>query len=182
MKILIDMDDVLVHLLKAWIKYLNKQHDLQVKIEDITDWKIAKFFPELSEEEVFAPLTIDAFWKTVDIDVQSLLYTKKLHDEGHELYVVTATDYRNIKAKVDYILKPHFPFISPDHIIFAYDKHMIQGDVLIDDYIKNIVGGNYTGILFSAAHNRGVDLTGFANIYRARDWKEVYEIIQKLNK
>ena len=128
-----------------YVKYLNKMHDLNVDAEDIRDWEIAKFFPSLTKEEVMEPLTIESFWKTVDVDVKSLLYLRKLYDEGHDIYIVTATDYRNIKAKIDYILKPYFPFINLDHIIISHDKTMIKGDVLVDDYINNLLGGDYTG-------------------------------------
>ena len=182
MKILVDIDNVLVHLTTAWVKYLNKMHDLNVDAEDIRDWEIAKFFPSLTKEEVMEPLTIESFWKTVDVDVKSLLYLRKLYDEGHEIYIVTATDYRNIKAKVDYILKPYFPFINLDHLIISHDKAMIKGDVLIDDYINNLLGGDYIGILLTASHNKHINVNDFANIYRAVDWLEVYEIIQKLEK
>ena len=35
--ILVDMDDTIEHLLKAWVEYLNERHGTTVKHEDITD-------------------------------------------------------------------------------------------------------------------------------------------------
>lgn len=180
MRILVDMDNVLVHLTSAWVKYLNKMHGTTVRVEDIKDWEIAKFFPSLTEEEVLEPLAIDSFWKTVDVDVKSLLYMRKLFEDGHDLYIVTATDYRNIKAKVEYIIKHYFPYIDNKHLIIAHNKQMIKGDVLIDDYIENLLGGDYRGILFNASHNKQLDIKKFAHIQRAVDWQEVYELIQQM--
>lgn len=47
--ILVDMDDVLENLVECWVNELNKKCGSSLREEDITDWRIAKFFPQLLE-------------------------------------------------------------------------------------------------------------------------------------
>lgn len=46
--ILVDMDDVLENLVECWVNELNKKCCSSLREEDITDWRIAKFFPQLT--------------------------------------------------------------------------------------------------------------------------------------
>ena len=46
--ILVDMDDVLENLVECWVDELNKKCGSSLCEEDITDWRIAKFFPSLT--------------------------------------------------------------------------------------------------------------------------------------
>lgn len=54
--ILVDMDDVLENLVECWVDELNKKCGSSLCEEDITDWRIAKFFPSLTNEDLFSPL------------------------------------------------------------------------------------------------------------------------------
>lgn len=82
LNILVDMDDTLEELLVAWVAWLNKTYQTTVNAHDITDWRVSKFFPMLTEEEVFAPLSIEAFWKTVTPEPQAQYYLNKLIEDG----------------------------------------------------------------------------------------------------
>lgn len=60
--LLVDMDDVLECLVDAWCEELNRRHGTSVTTEDVDDWAIAKFFPTLTKEQLFAPLSEPSFW------------------------------------------------------------------------------------------------------------------------
>ena len=60
--ILVDMDDVLENLVECWVDELNKKCGSSLCEEDITDWRIAKFFPSLTNEDLFSPLNTAEFW------------------------------------------------------------------------------------------------------------------------
>ncbi len=90
--------------------------------------------------------------------------------------MVTATDYRTCRAKIDRLLEI-FPFLSQDHIIICDHKQMIRGDVLIDDAPHNLISGKYRKILMSAPHNRDFNAAAH-DIYRADSWDAVYSIIK----
>ena len=48
------MDDVLENLVECWVDELNKKCGSSLCEEDITDWRIAKFFPSLTNEDLFS--------------------------------------------------------------------------------------------------------------------------------
>ena len=53
---------------------------------------------------------------------------------------------------------------------------MIRGDVLIDDGLHNLIGGDYRKILFDSPHNRSFDAEGNGMI-RVHNWDEAEQAI-----
>lgn len=179
--ILIDIDDTIIDLLRAWCNWLNFFHNLNVIADDITDWNIVKFFPTLTAEEVFSPLHNESFWKTVKPKDNASKYVKKLIDDGFNIYLCTSTDYRNIYPKFEFIVKKYFPFIPWKQVIVINRKQMVKADFLIDDGIHNHRGGDYIKILMSAPHNRNYEEEK-DDMIRVEDWSSVYDIIINYSK
>lgn len=177
LKILFDADDTAEDLVGHWIDVLNQRYGTSVSIEDVNDWDITKAFPTLRKEEVFGVLHEDFFWQWIEPMPDSQRVLQQLHNEGHELFMVTATDYRTCKSKFDRILAL-FPFLDVEHIIIAHDKQMVHGDVLIDDGPHNLVNGGYFRILFDRPHNRGLNEKKYG-MYRANSWDDVYQLIHE---
>lgn len=65
LKILIDMDDTIEHLLTTWVDCLNARYGTSVKQEDVTQWDLQLAFPSLTKEQIHAPLEEDEFWMQV---------------------------------------------------------------------------------------------------------------------
>ena len=63
----------------------------------------------------------------------------------------------------------------------AHNKQMILGDVLVDDNPRNLVNGNYRGLLMTAPHNQGYP-ERLSNLIRVNSWEEVYGLIDKIEK
>lgn len=177
--ILVDCDDTIVNLLETWVTELNKKYHTSVDYRNITEWDMGKSFPTLTRENIVSPLIEDGFWKKVKAKEDAVRALKKLSQEGYEIYVVTATDYRNFSQKVSDVILKWFPFISDQHIISCYKKQMVCGDVLIDDYIENLLGGHYAGILYTTSYNKDIDVSS-NNISRANNWSECYKIIHEI--
>ena len=96
--------------------------------------------------------------------------------EGHEVYIVTATEPEHVEEKMNGLLFRYFPFLSWNQVIITGRKQLIRGDVLIDDGIHNLEGGEYKKILFTAPHNRYYDAEGNGMI-RVSSWDEIVGII-----
>ena len=56
---------------------------------------------------------------------------------------------------------------------------MIRGDVLIDDGIHNLEGGEYRKLLFTRHYNREYDAEANGMI-RVHNWDEIVEIIDHM--
>lgn len=54
-------------------------------------------------------------------------------------------------------------------IVFTHDKHLVHGDLLVDDHPKNLLRTLAKPILFDATHNRG------SEIYRIYSLEELLE-------
>lgn len=182
LRICIDMDDTIEYLLPAWLRWLNNRYNLNVKIEDITNWDMTLFFPDLTMEQICEPLNIPEFWDMVNPMSDAIEYIPKLINDGHEVYICTSTSYKIAKEKFDRCLFKHFPFIDKHNVIVTYNKQMIDCDILIDDAVHNIVGGKYIGILLWMPHNKYLNVDEFENIHRCFDWKEIYNLISTICK
>ena len=173
MTILVDMDDVLEKLVVGWVRYINERFGTDVKPEDVNDWNMALAFPTLTREQVYSAELDDRLWDYVEPMPGADGALRRLIDDGHEIYVVTATYYETLRAKMENVLFRYFPYLSWDHVIITRNKHMILGDVLIDDGPHNLTGGSYRKILFDAQHNRNFDEKSVGAV-RVYSWEEAY--------
>ena len=176
MTILVDMDDTIEQLLKAWVSRANEKFGRKVTLDDITDWNVAKPYTGLTRKQIYDVTFERGFWETVEPMPGAAEALKHFMDEGHEVYIVTATEPEHVEEKMNGLLFRYFPFLSWDQVIITSRKQMIRGDVLIDDGIHNLEGGSYMKIMFTAPHNRDYDAEGNGMI-RVHTWPEVVRII-----
>jgi len=179
MTILVDMDDTMEQLLKAWLEQVNNRYDRTVAYEDIHDWDITLAYPGLTREQVYGVLLADDFWKYVEPMPHAPEVLKSFVDRGHDVYVVTATPYKSVPGKMEYHLFRHFPFLSWDKVIITSRKQLIRGDIMIVDGPHNLEGGNYHKILMDSPHNQTypAEEKGMIRVY---NWLEVDQIVKQI--
>jgi len=176
--ILVDLDDTIEDLLTAWVNYLNKVYDTNVDSEEITDWKISNFFPELTSEQLYEPLVDPELWKTVRPIPGAVKYLRKLIEEGFTVRICTASSPTSYALKMKHFVKRYLPFIDTRlHCLCAHDKQLIKGNILLDDNFENLLGGSYKGILFNRKHNE--KYPNPSNLIRVDSWEEFYNIVEK---
>ena len=179
MTILVDMDDTIEQLLKAWIKRANEKFDRNVTLDDITSWNAAEPYHGITRKQIYDITYEPGFWSSVEPMPGAVEALKHFMDEGHEVYIVTATEIEHVEEKMKGLLFRYFPFISWEQVIITSRKQMIKGDVLIDDGIHNLEGGQYRKIMFTAPHNRFYDAEA-NNMIRVNTWDEVVDIIDEM--
>lgn len=173
--ILVDVDNVLEDLVAAWVEALNKKYDRNVSPNDIIEWDITKFFPDLSRNQIFSPLHTKELWESLTPIPGAEEYLEKLVHDGHKVILLTSAHPDTVSYKYKFINK-YFPYISFNDIIFASRKQMVKGDILIDDAPHNLIGGDYIKILMTAPHNTSFSAYNH-NIMRVNTWEEIYELI-----
>ncbi len=67
MKILLDFDEVINTMVHNWVNTLNCVYGTSVNFEDVNEWEMCKAFPTLTEDEIYNPLHLQAFWNNVGI-------------------------------------------------------------------------------------------------------------------
>ncbi len=175
MTLLVDMDDTIEDLLGAWVRGANAAYGTGVSYNDITDWNVAKAFPGLTWEQVYAIPMRPGFWDTVDPIPGAAEALERLIKAGHEVLIVTATPFASVPEKTAYLFR-HFPFLTWDQVVITGRKQLIKGDVLIDDGVHNLEGGAYRKILMTAPHNRAYDAAAHG-MTRAETWEQIEALI-----
>ena len=171
--VLVDLDDTIEGLLQAWVDYLNTHHGTAVKKDDVTEWDVSKFFPQIPTTEVYAPLYNDEFWKTVEPFEDAARYLQKWKDDGHTVLIVTTSDYRTLRSKMENVLFRYFPMFTWNDVIITAHKQLVSGDVLVDDDIHNLIDGSYEKLLMDAPHNRRFDADA-NGMTRVMNWSDAY--------
>ena len=118
------------------------------------------------------------FWNLTTPVEGSGEYLKRLIDDGHEILIVTASNAQTFDSKRKRLIEM-FPFLRSGQIICETNKQSIKGDILIDDGVHNLLGGNYMKFLFNQPNNLLFDESGY-DIVRVYSWKEIYERISSL--
>jgi len=174
--ILIDIDDTLISTLPAWIDRLNRRYGTYVKPEDIDQWNIEPFFPGLSPDKIYRPLHEEELWQNVQPKPGAVEYLSKLVLQ-YKVYLCTCASPAQTALKIKYPLRKYFPFIGSEQIIVTSVKQMIRGDVLVDDAIQNLRGGDYDKLLMTSPHNSKFDANA-NGIIRVNSWEEIYTTIR----
>jgi len=178
MTILVDMDDTIEELLPVWVEYLNEKHGLYVDFNSVDQWDLGAFFSKygLTEDEVLGVLEKEELWERVRPKEGAAEYLKQLMLDGHDVFIVTSSHYKTLVPKMELVLFRYFPFLSWDNVIVTKHKHLIEGDILVDDAIHNHESGAHLGVLMDAPHNRGKELP-HKYMVQAANWEEVYREI-----
>ena len=179
MIILVDMDDTIERLLDAWVAAVNRKYGQSVSVDEITSWDVSAAYPTLTWEQVYEVTTQPGFWKTVEPMPGAAQALRRLTEAGHEVFIVTATPYESVREKMDDLLFRRFPFLTWDQVIVTSRKQLIRGDVLIDDGVHNLEGGEYVRILMTAPHNRAYNAEENGMI-RVESWPQVEDVIRVL--
>jgi 5'(3')-deoxyribonucleotidase len=174
---MVDCDNVLNNLSQDWVEFLNKKHGFSVSPQGLSHKEIYEMFGMLSKEEIKFPLQDETFGKSYTVKPGSYEILNDMVVDGHEVTIVTAHNNKTAGMKFEWITK-HFPFINREDIIITRKKQKIIGDVLIDDDIRYLEGGNYLKILFNHPNNHGYDAEANGMI-RVYSLKEAYEVIQE---
>ncbi len=177
--ILVDMDDTIEQLLKAWLKCLNEKYGRDVKCDDILCWDITKAYPGLTKDQVYGEINLPGFWGKVEPVPGAAEALKRFMDSGHRVFIVTATPYQSVTEKMTDLLFRYFPFLSWQDVIITSCKQLVHGDVLIDDGVHNLENGDYEKILITAPYNKDYDAEA-NGMYRVSTWSEIVSIIDRL--
>lgn len=174
--IIVDMDDTITWLLPVWVNWLNEKYNLNVDWRKIREWDMHKSFPTLTKEQIYEPLSTEDLWDDIIPRDGAVKALTNLHNAGFDIYVITATDYRNVKPKFERVISKYFPFIDWQHVIIAYHKQMVYADFIIDDAPQNLVGGcQRYRILIDMPHNEDFDET--CGVVRLHNWEQIEQFI-----
>ena len=103
----------------AWVAYVNDRFGTHGRAEDVHSWDMSQAFPTLTHDQVYSAVTDDALWDYVKPMPGADEALRKMLADGHELYVVTATQYQTLRAKMERVLFRYFPYLQWSHVIIT---------------------------------------------------------------
>ncbi len=170
MRIFVDMDEVIADTYGAHIEIYNTEFKEKLTTQICLGTEVWKSVPETHQDSIRKHATRRGFFRDLKPIKDSQTVLEKLASH-HEIYIASAAMQfpNSLEEKSDW-LDEHFPFIPWQNRILCGHKHILKGDVLIDDRSYNLRNFERRGILFTSPHN--VNTEGFE---RADTWLELEE-------
>ena len=178
--ICVDVDSVLNDLMEKTIATYNNRYDTKLSIKNFTDYDIFKNLLYDDAEKFIALWQEEELWKSLDPRRGSQRGVKKLVDNGHDVYFATATHPNNFAWKVEW-LQRYFGMIPSKNIICICNKGLLNCDVLIDDYVDNLLSNKMCHrVLFDCYWNQDVHDDAHL-ITRVHDWDEIIKVVNEIS-
>ena len=168
--LLVDIDNVLNNFTETVLNFYNKDYNTHFHMSDIYKYSM--------EETLGIPYkTLYKYFTNVELlnacqplkDAQKYL---KILNELTIMYIVTARDFRQL-CDIDLWFERNYPFIKTEQIIRCRDKHLVQGDIRIDDHYDNLKYSKGGKILFNYPFNENLDLSD-TMVYRVSSWEQCF--------
>lgn len=179
MKILVDMDGVLVDINSRWLDLYNRDYDDNLSIKDIKSFEIDKYVKPECGRKIFDYLRQDGFFYNLSPMPDAIYAMNELYERGYQLFICTATVMSSRTAAQDKIewIKDNLPFLAnyPINMIITHHKYMINGDILFDDSPVNLQAFPGKTCKMKYPHNMDV-----YSDYEVNDWIEFLSVIEQL--
>ncbi len=172
MTLFVDMDEVLADTYMAHIEIYNKDFGENLTVEDCMGKDVWKCVPAERQQSVRDHARQEGFFRSLAPIKDSVEVMKELTSKYQVFIASAAMQFPNsLKEKSDW-LDEHFPFISWQNRILCGDKHILKGDILIDDRSYNLQLFKGRSILFTSPHN--IHSNGFE---RLNNWEEASQVL-----
>lgn len=136
LRILVDMDDVIVDLHTPWVHAVNKAEGSNLHHTALTTWE------RLPEKVWNAVLRIPGFFLSLDWEPGARGGLMDLKAAGHDVYIVSSpVVWEACRDKYHWVhthLRVYDIIPSMDRLVLTRSKHIVRGDVLIDDNPQNL--------------------------------------------
>lgn len=168
-RIIVDMDGVMSDLYHQLIALEKRDSGKELNVADLIGLTELEAFPNC-KTHVHEP----GFFRTARLMEGSYEAIKYLN-EKYELYVVSAgMEFPNsLREKYDWLAQ-HFPFITWEQIVLCGSKKIISGDIMIDDYPKNLNHFQGEKFIFTQPHNQLLENEEYN---RVNSWQEIMNIL-----
>lgn len=137
--LLIDLDAIVIDLLRPWLAWYNKEHDDTVTVDDIKTYKIENHCKKAKKvEDVYKFFKEHSNYTSCPVLPGASESLLRLHEDGHDIIIATATAGQTAHLKWLLVHKAA-PWFNENNVMVGSRKEKLFGDVFIDDAPKNII-------------------------------------------
>ena len=178
-KLIVDFDDTIVE--SIFLQRVNRFLKTNYTFDDFQNYYIDEIIKPCDQDKFYGEFCDTNPYFDVELikDAKEVLYRlSKKYDiyicSGCVMYNMPSRSAQIFSYKYDYIIKT-FPFLSPQKFIFTNSKEVLQGDIIIDDFLGNLTGNFKEKYLFTSYHNKSYtdEELKEKNITRVDSWKDI---------
>lgn len=178
----LDVDGVLANLVGEFIYYLNRG-DMGVYTEsDFTSWNISEALETVEDEEFVNRLFMEkGFCRDVRPYPQARLFVDILN-YYYDVRIATAPYNKSIfwvAERTEWL--EEIMGVASEKIIFAHDKSVLNGDVIIEDNSQNAIlwaNQNKNGIAILIDRPWNQSLLKHKRVKRVKDYTEALRVLE----
>lgn len=180
-RIAIDFDETLFPTLERVVEIYNQRHGANLELSQIVTYNLYDCLDQNVADSLIELFCEKEVYDNLQPYKGAVRAMKTLVEQGHEIYIATATNVKNMEWK-EQLLQKHFPFIPKDNLIRIHNKALLSVDVLIEDSMRNLKGTFADRVCFDQPWNRDDDSDYVYSIYRAHHWGEIINIINTIER
>ncbi len=181
MIIMFDIDGILNNLVEETLALYNSRSGKDIQVSDITTYNFADCLPEEDAKGIVSLFKEKSLWDSLKPLSGSQNALSLLINQGHQVYLATATDPVNFEWKIEW-LKQYFPFVPSDNVIRIMDKSLLRCDVLVDDCLDNLTKVFCERVCLDYPWNQNTSKDTAYDIRRAYSFDDVMNIIKNIEK
>jgi 5'(3')-deoxyribonucleotidase len=130
-KIVLDLDSIVVDLMTPWLAAYNAAHDDNATMETFTTWDMHKHVK--GGKAIYGFINRPGFFRHLAFVDGAEAAVKELVRRGHEIWLVSAAVFScNYSDKVEWMAQ-YLPMIPKRQTALMDSKDEIHADVIIDD-------------------------------------------------
>lgn len=172
--LLVDLDDTLSNLLDNWLAQYSAQIGICVNESEIKHWDLT--IHSLIKSDIFDLLHNPSVYLGAK-PKEGAIEAMKILQEKYDIYVVSSCNEDAYKAKAVW-LQLYFPFIPIQHFIACTPKHLMKGDVMIDDRPENLFGFEGKRLLMARTFNQPENYGEYEKeVVMVNSWEHVVSIL-----
>ena len=168
MVLFVDMDEVLADTYQAHLDRYNEEYGEQLKVEDCMGRELWECIPSDRKSSIHRHCNTPGFFRELKPIEDAVKVMEELSKKYHVYIASAAMQFPVSLAEKSEWLDEHLPFIPWQQRILCGHKHILRGEILIDDRVKNLEPFEGRSILFTSPHNTVVE--GFE---RVSTWAEI---------
>ena len=181
MKIAIDFDETLFPTLEKVIEAYNKNHSPNITMSQIITYNLYDCLSPDVADALIALYVDKTIYNSLVPYKGAVKAVQSLINRGHEIYIATATDIRNLEWK-EKLLQRYFPFIPKENLIRIHNKKLLNVDVLVEDKFDNLVQTYAERICFNQPWNQNSNKDIVYGVYRINGWNEIVNVINDIER
>lgn len=173
MLIIVDVDDVSLQSMPAWLAFYNMRYDDNLRLSDITGWDMVKFVKPECGIKIYDILHRPDFYIGVLPVPGARRGIRKLRNHGHRVLFVTAGFHPDKPlALQSYGMLGTSETDMADYAVLT-DKWLIRADAIIDDNVETVLAFSGLRILFDRPWNKSAQ----GEFHRVRTWKAAVKVV-----